>query len=85
MATVPASWRFDAIGTGWEIVTELPLPPAVRAVLWLADVEGRSFDEIAQILGCSVTAARTRASRGRRELRVALAAEAPVTTTEDRP
>ena len=30
MATVPASWRFDAIGTGWEIVTELPLPPAVR-------------------------------------------------------
>ena len=30
MSTVPASWRFDAIGTTWEIVTERPLPPAVR-------------------------------------------------------
>lgn len=59
----------------------LALPPEVRAVLWLADVEGRSFDDIARTLGCSVTAARSRASRGRRDLRVALAAEA----TEDRP
>ena len=26
----PESWRFDAIGTAWEIVTERPLPGAVR-------------------------------------------------------
>jgi len=30
MSTVPASWRFDAIGTRWEIVAERPLPAAVR-------------------------------------------------------
>lgn len=30
MTPVPASWRFDAIGTTWEIVTERPLPEAVR-------------------------------------------------------
>ncbi|MEV4688906.1 FAD:protein FMN transferase [Microbacterium sp. LWH3-1.2] len=30
MGSVPASWRFDAIGTTWEIVTERPLPAAVR-------------------------------------------------------
>ncbi|WP_341998186.1 FAD:protein FMN transferase [Microbacterium sp. LWH7-1.2] len=30
MGTVPASWRFDAIGTTWEIVTERPLSAAVR-------------------------------------------------------
>ena len=59
----------------------LALPPEVRAVLWLADGDGRSFDEIAEMLGCSVTAARTRASRGRRDLRIALAAEA----TEEQP
>jgi thiamine biosynthesis lipoprotein len=30
MDPAPASWRFDAIGTTWEIVTERPLPAAVR-------------------------------------------------------
>lgn len=30
MSAVPASWRFDAIGTTWEIVTERPLPEEVR-------------------------------------------------------
>jgi len=30
MSTVPASWRFDAIGTRWEIVAARPLPAAVR-------------------------------------------------------
>lgn len=31
MSSPPASWRFEAIGTAWEIVTEAPLPPDVRA------------------------------------------------------
>lgn len=43
--------------------------PLDRAVLWLADVEGRPLDEVAQVLGCSHDAARARASRARRELR----------------
>jgi DNA-directed RNA polymerase specialized sigma24 family protein len=62
-----------------EYPSDLPdlmaLPPEVRAVLWLVDVEGRSFDEVAAAIGCSVTAARSRASRGRRQLRLTIAAE----------
>lgn len=45
------------------------LPPHVRAVLWLVDVEGHSFEQAAAFLGCSASAARARASRGRRRLR----------------
>jgi RNA polymerase sigma factor (sigma-70 family) len=62
-----------------DLADLLSLPPEVRAVLWLVDVEGRPFEEVATVIGCSVTAARSRASRGRRQLRMTLAAEA----TED--
>ena len=31
MLPAPASWRFDAIGTTWDIVTDEPLAAAVRA------------------------------------------------------
>jgi RNA polymerase sigma-70 factor (ECF subfamily) len=48
------------------------LPPRERAVLYLAEVEGYHFDEIAEMLGCSKSAARKGASRGRRRLRLAL-------------
>jgi RNA polymerase sigma-70 factor (ECF subfamily) len=58
-----------------DIADLLHLSPEIRAVLWLADVEGRSFDDVAEILGCSVTAARSRASRGRKQLRLTLAVE----------
>jgi len=30
MAAAAASWRFEAIGTAWEVVTDEPLPAAVR-------------------------------------------------------
>lgn len=30
MRPAPDAWRFDAIGTAWEIVTDRPLPAAVR-------------------------------------------------------
>jgi RNA polymerase sigma factor (sigma-70 family) len=63
-----------------DLADLLSLPAPVRAVLWLVDVEGRSFEDAAAIIGCSVTAARSRASRGRRQLRLTIAAE----TTEDR-
>ena len=51
------------------------LPAEVRAVLYLADVEGYSFPEIAATLRCSPAAARARASRGRRRLRSELGME----------
>ncbi|MGB9619637.1 MAG: RNA polymerase sigma factor [Armatimonadota bacterium] len=35
----------------------------------LREIEGRSFEEIAQILGCSESSARTRACRTRNMLR----------------
>ncbi len=48
------------------------LPPKERATLYLAEVEGYHFDEIAQLLDCSVPAARKAASRARRRLRLEL-------------
>ena len=45
------------------------LAPVERAVLYLVDVEGYSFDEASSLIGISVTAARSRASRARRRLR----------------
>ncbi len=43
MSAVPASWRFDAIGTTWEIVTERPLPATVRDAV-TARIDG--FDRV---------------------------------------
>jgi DNA-directed RNA polymerase specialized sigma24 family protein len=44
-------------------------------VLYLSEVEGYRFEEIARMIGCSPAAARKRASRARRRLRVELATE----------
>ena len=51
------------------------VPPAERAVLYLSDVEGYRFGEIADTLGCSEAAARKRAMRGRRRIADALTEE----------
>lgn len=51
------------------------LPARERAVLYLAEVEGYRFDEIARMLDCSEAAARKGVSRARRRLRSELAAE----------
>jgi RNA polymerase sigma-70 factor (ECF subfamily) len=48
------------------------LSPDVRAVLYLAAVEGLSYAEIGGLLGCSEAAARARACRGRHALRCVL-------------
>lgn len=45
------------------------LPAHHRAVLVLREIEGRPFEEIAQLLGCSEESARSRASRARKVLR----------------
>lgn len=47
----------------------LDLAPQTRAVIWLADVEGCSFADIAAALDISQASARQRASRGRKQLR----------------
>lgn len=52
------------------------LTPRQRAVLFLSEVEGYSFDEIGEMVGCSAPAARMSATRARRRLRAALGSEA---------
>jgi RNA polymerase sigma-70 factor (ECF subfamily) len=52
------------------------LTPRQRAVLYLAEVEGYPFAEVAELVGCSEPAARMAASRGRKRLRQALTGEA---------
>jgi RNA polymerase sigma-70 factor (ECF subfamily) len=58
-----------------DVAELLALTPDVRAVLWLAEIEGWSYAEIGEMVGCGEAAARTRASRARRRLRVELARE----------
>ena len=52
------------------------LSPRQRAVLYLSEVEGYPFAEVAEMIGCSEPAARMSATRGRRRLRTALMGEA---------
>lgn len=79
-------WRRAARRLGPEETTEdefpsdvaelFRLPPAARAVLFLVVIEQRSYREAAQTLGCTEEAARARASRGLRALRLTIE-EAP--------
>lgn len=51
------------------------LSPMQRAVLYLSEVEGFRFAEVARMVGCSEPAARMSATRARRRLRQVLAGE----------
>lgn len=51
------------------------LPPDQRATLILRDVQGLSYEEIAQVLQCSLGTVKSRLSRARRSLRDKLSAE----------
>jgi len=53
------------------------LPPEFRAAVVLCDVEGLSYDEIAEILEAKLGTVRSRIHRGRAMLRTALAHRAP--------
>jgi RNA polymerase sigma factor (sigma-70 family) len=53
------------------------LPPDFRAAVVLCDVEGLSYDEIADVLGLKLGTVRSRIHRGRAMLRKALAHRAP--------
>lgn len=54
------------------------LPPDFRAAVVLCDIEGLSYEEIADILGAKLGTVRSRIHRGRSMLRTALAHRAPV-------
>ena len=53
------------------------LPPDFRAAVVLCDVEGLTYEEIAEILGAKLGTVRSRIHRGRAMLRSALAHRAP--------
>jgi RNA polymerase sigma-70 factor (ECF subfamily) len=53
------------------------LSPEFRAAVVLCDVEGLSYEEIAQVLGLKMGTVRSRIHRGRAMLRAALAHRAP--------
>lgn len=55
------------------------LPPDFRAAVVLCDIEGLSYDEIAEILDAKLGTVRSRIHRGRAMLRDALAHRAPST------
>ena len=55
------------------------LPPEFRAAVVLCDIEGLSYEEIAEALGVKMGTVRSRIHRGRAMLRDALAHRAPTT------
>ncbi len=55
------------------------LAPQFRAVVVLCDIEGLSYEEIADVLGLKLGTVRSRIHRGRAQLRKALAHRAPST------
>jgi RNA polymerase sigma-70 factor (ECF subfamily) len=48
------------------------LPPSTRAIVVLREVEGRSYEDIADIVGLPLSTVRTRLFRARKELAIAL-------------
>lgn len=58
------------------------LPPEFRAAVVLCDIEGLSYDEIADVLGVKLGTVRSRIHRGRKMLRTALAHRAPAAGRE---
>ena len=64
-----------------DVIELMDLPPQTRAVLYLREIEGRTFGEIGDIAGCSEKAARNSASRGRKRLRKILSEEERNATT----
>lgn len=50
------------------------LPHAFRVAVLLCDVQGFSYEEIAEIMRCSIGTVRSRVHRGRKQLRTALGA-----------
>ncbi len=64
-----------------DVIELMDLPAQTRAVLYLREIEGRSFGEIGDIVGCTEKAARNCAFRGRKRLRNILSEEEQDATT----
>ena len=58
------------------------LKPQYRAAVVLCDIEGLSYEEIAEVLGISMGTVRSRIHRGRAQLRITLAHRSPMLVTE---
>ena len=48
------------------------MPPLLKKVFWMRDIEERSMPDVAETLGISVAAAKSRLLRARQELKVRL-------------
>ncbi|HHU08816.1 MAG TPA: RNA polymerase sigma factor SigE [Intrasporangiaceae bacterium] len=55
------------------------LPPSFRAAVVLCDIEGLTYEEVAEVLDIKLGTVRSRIHRGRAQLRTALAHRAPRT------
>jgi RNA polymerase sigma-70 factor, ECF subfamily len=60
---------------GSDLADLLRVPPESRAVLYLVEVEGHSYAGAAAVLGITEEAARARASRARKSLRIDIEGE----------
>ena len=67
MALLPAR-EIESPAFAWELEELRRLPPRARAVMYLHIIEGRPYEEIGRLLGCSAQSARVSASRGKRQL-----------------
>jgi RNA polymerase sigma factor (sigma-70 family) len=65
----------------WQVEELLRLPPKARAVLYLHVIEGLTFDEVGDQLGCSAATARKTGSRAMRRLRRLMIGEVNDATT----
>ncbi len=75
MARVGPSPTTDTPSYPSDVSELLRLPPRDRAALFLVDVEGWSYRDLAGELGCSEQTARARVSRARHRLRDHLLAD----------
>lgn len=70
------SFEFNNLDVDVQAALEA-LPPEFRAAVVLCDLEGLSYDEVAEALGIKLGTVRSRIHRGRSMLRTSLAHRAP--------
>lgn len=74
--------RFERAHLDVDVAAALAeLPPDFRAAVVLCDLEGYSYQEVAETLGLKLGTVRSRIHRGRTQLRHALAHRAPTNTS----
>ncbi len=69
-------WEFNNLDRDVQAALDT-LPPEFRAAVVLCDIEGLSYEEIAEVLDIKLGTVRSRIHRGRAQLRVALAHRRP--------